>query len=56
MRRTGWIMLIAGGIGIIITAFVFRSDWPMYASMIIATAGATMVCWKGSQSRKPTGV
>ncbi|HEY95439.1 MAG TPA: hypothetical protein G4O15_10945 [Dehalococcoidia bacterium] len=42
MKISGWIILSGGGVGIIISAFI-GSDWPMYAFIIIASAGAALI-------------
>jgi len=41
-RTVGWFFLIIGGISIIISA-VIGSDWPMYACVIISSAGVAML-------------
>ena len=43
-RITGWLLLISGGIGIIISAFI-GSDWPMYACIIVSSAGVVLVMY-----------
>ena len=45
-RTVGWFLLIIGGIGIIISA-VIGSDWPMYACVILASAGAALLVYTG---------
>ena len=45
----GRILLVVGGVGIIISA-VIGSDWPMYACIILSSAGVViLVC---SEHRK----
>lgn len=43
-RTVGWFLLIISGTGIIISA-VIGSDWPMYACVILAGAGAAFLVY-----------
>lgn len=51
MKIPGWMMLSGGGVGILISAFL-GSDWPMYAFIIIASAGAILIILTGQKKRK----
>jgi len=51
MKISGWILLIGGGTGTIISAFI-GSDWPMYAFIIIASTGAVLIALTGKRKRK----
>jgi len=51
MKISGWMMLLGGGIGTIISAFI-GSDWPMYAFIIIASIGAALIMLAGQRKRK----
>jgi hypothetical protein len=42
LKIWGWVLLMAGALGIIISA-VIGSDWPMYSCMILASGGAVLV-------------
>ena len=50
-RAVGWFLLIIGGAGIIISA-VIGSDWPMYACIILASAGAALLVYTGCRKTR----
>jgi len=50
-RTVGWVLLIMGGTGIIISA-VIGNDWPMYAGMILANAGAALLIHTGCRKSR----
>jgi hypothetical protein len=50
-KIVGWVLLIAGGSGIIISA-VIGSDWPMYACMILASAGVALLIYTGCRKSR----
>ena len=51
MKISGWIMLIGGGLGTIISALM-GSDWPMYAFIIVASSGVILTLYAGQRKSK----
>ena len=52
MKILGWVFLIVGGIGTIISAII-GSDWPMYSFIIISSAGAALIiCFRKQKKTK----
>lgn len=50
-RIAGWVLLIIGGIGIVVSA-VIGSDWPMYACIILSSAGAALLTCTGCRKSR----
>ena len=51
-RIVGWVLLIVGGTGIIISAII-GSDWPMYTCIILASAGSALLVWTRCHKSRP---
>lgn len=55
IKILGWVFLIVGGIGTIISALI-GSDWPMYSFIIISSAGAALIiCFRKQKKASSSG-
>jgi membrane protein implicated in regulation of membrane protease activity len=50
IKILGWVFLIVGGIGTIVSALI-GSDWPMYSFIIISSSGAALIIYFRKQRK-----